>query len=286
MYREAETEGFSVLESFTEFLSGGQKDKPRKSNGQLVPELNEESIDRELNILILEIVVTLVKCSTKRRSREDADYWRVIALVNESQLLFKLLDAKDFGKLHQFLVVNLHITILFLISEIKNFDVDLICEFCLVTFQEYKKSHTPDQMYKVALNILSSLFSQLDELSSDIVIDVLKYVLDCLAAECEVVMDASTIGFFELVSYCANKCRGANVYLCGAVAQNLNRLADGCKESLFILEEVIFSLGQRVHSARMILVPSTVVFINFPLFFSNVSVQRKGKKSYLVTTIE
>lgn len=41
--------------------------------------------------------------------------------------------------------------------------------------------------------------------------------------------------------------------------------------SLFILEEVIFSLGQRAHSVRMILVPSTVGFINFPLFFSNVS---------------
>lgn len=89
MYREAETEGFSVLESFTGFLRGGQKGKPRKLKGQLVPELNEESIDRELNILILEIVVTLVKCSAKRRSKEDADYWRVIALVNESQSLFK-----------------------------------------------------------------------------------------------------------------------------------------------------------------------------------------------------
>ncbi|XP_073049001.1 separase isoform X1 [Primulina eburnea] len=239
LYREAETEGFSVLESLTGIVSGGQKGKSRKQKARLVPELYEESIDRELNILILEIVVTLVKCAAKRRSKEDADFWRVIALVNESQSLFKMLDAKDFEKFHQFLVVNLHITILFLISEIKNFDVELICEFCLVTFKEYKKSHTPDQMYKVGLKILSSLFSQLDELSSDIIIDVLRYVLDYFAAECEVVMDASTRGFFELVSYCANKCRGSNVYLCGVVTKNLNRLADGCKEDSPVFTSIL-----------------------------------------------
>ncbi|KZV21176.1 separase-like [Dorcoceras hygrometricum] len=370
LYRDAETEGFSVLECLTGTVRGGQNGKSRRWKARLVPEVNEENIDPELNILILEIVVTLVKCAAKKRSKVAADYWRVIALVNESQSLFRMLDARDFGKFHQFLVANLHITILFLvadiknfdvdlicefclvtfkeykkshtpdqmykvalkifsslfpqidelsshivndvlkyildylaaeceivvtlvkcaakkrskvaadywkvialvnesqslfrmldardfgkfhqflvanlhitilflIADIKNFDVDLICEFCLVTFKEYKKSHTPDQMYKVALKIFSSLFPQIDELSSHIVTDVLKYILDYLAAECEVVMDASTSGFFELVSYCANKCQGSNEYLCGAVTQNLNRLADGFKEDSPILSSIL-----------------------------------------------
>ncbi|XP_073125634.1 separase isoform X2 [Henckelia pumila] len=64
-------------------------------------------------------------------------------------------------------------------------------------------------------------------------------LLQKASATWQVVMDASTTGFFELVSYCANKCRGSNVYLCGAVTQNLNRLADGCKEDSPVFSSIL-----------------------------------------------
>lgn len=89
MFKEAEAEGFVVLESLNVIVRGGLKSKLRKSKARLVPELNEESMDRELAAIVLEIVVTLVKCATKRRSKMDADYWRVISLVNESEPWFK-----------------------------------------------------------------------------------------------------------------------------------------------------------------------------------------------------
>lgn len=78
-----------MLESLSAIVRGGSKGKSRKSRARLVPELSEDSVDREVAAVILEIVVTLVKCASKRRSKVDADYWRVISLVNESEPWFK-----------------------------------------------------------------------------------------------------------------------------------------------------------------------------------------------------
>ncbi|KAL7119495.1 hypothetical protein ACP275_02G066600 [Erythranthe tilingii] len=226
LYKEAEAEGFVVLQSLSAVVGGGLKGKSRKSKERLVPELDEKSVDQEVAAIVLEVVVTLVKCASKRRSKVGADYWRVISLVNESEPWFKILDAKDYEKFHCFLETNLHIIALFLVAEMKCFGVDLICEFSMVTFREYKKSHAHDQVYKVALKICSSLFSQIDELSSDIILDVLTHVLDIMADECKVGVEETTPGFLELVCYCANKCHSSTVSLCDPVAEHLSRLAD------------------------------------------------------------
>ncbi|KAI3445664.1 hypothetical protein Pfo_002329 [Paulownia fortunei] len=239
LYKEAEDEGFVVLESLNAFVRGGSKGRSRKSKARLVPELNDENVDREVAAIILEIVVTLVKCASKTRSKVDADYWRVISLVNESEPWFKFLDAKDYKKFHRFLETNLHITALFLVAEIKSFSVDLICEFSLVTFKEYKKSNAQDQIYKVALKICSSIFSQRDELSSDIILDVLKHVLDVMAAECKVGEEKTTPAFLELVCYCASKCHSVTVSLCDPVAEHLCRLADGFHEDFPFISSIL-----------------------------------------------
>ncbi|KAL3814465.1 hypothetical protein ACJIZ3_015733 [Penstemon smallii] len=239
LYSEAEAEGLSVLDSFNEIVKGASKGKSRKSKTRLVPELDELSVDREFAVLILEIVVTLVKCALKRRSKTDSDYWRVISLVNESEPWFKVLDGKDYEKFHHFLVTNLHITALLLIGDMKCFDVDLICEFSLVTFREYKKSSSQDQMYKFVHKICSSIFSQRDELSTDIIIDVLKYVWDFMAADCKVGVEKTIAGFLELVCYCANKCHGATMKLCGPVAEHLNRLADAFQEGFPFISSIL-----------------------------------------------
>lgn len=89
MFAEAEAEGQAVLESLNTIVTGGFKGRGRKSKARLVPELNKETVDRELAALVLEIVVTLVKCASKSRSKMGAYYWRVISLVNESEPWFK-----------------------------------------------------------------------------------------------------------------------------------------------------------------------------------------------------
>ncbi|GFP93870.1 separase [Phtheirospermum japonicum] len=225
LYKEAEAESFVVLQNLREIVGGESKGRSRKSKARLVPELNQASVDHEIAAIILETVVTLVKCASKRKSKVDADYWGVISLVNESEPWFKILDAKDYEKFHRFLETNLHITALFLVAEIKSFGMDLIYEFSSVTFKEYKKSHAHDQMSKVALKICSSLFSQRDDLSTNIILDVLKHMLDLMASECKVGEEKTTLGFLELVCYCANKCHSVTVSLCNPVAEHLDRLA-------------------------------------------------------------
>lgn len=91
MFEEAEAEGLVVLERLNAIAGGELKANSRKLKVRLVPELKkeEEEADRELAAIILEVVVTLVKCVSKRRSKVEADYLRVISLVNESESCFK-----------------------------------------------------------------------------------------------------------------------------------------------------------------------------------------------------
>lgn len=89
LYGEAEAEGLVVLESLNAIVRGESKGKSGKSKALLVPELKGGGADGELAAIILEVVLVLVKCASKRRSKIDADYWRVITLVNESEQIFK-----------------------------------------------------------------------------------------------------------------------------------------------------------------------------------------------------
>ncbi|XP_057803899.1 separase isoform X2 [Salvia miltiorrhiza] len=239
LFKEAEAEGLVVLERLNANAGGGLKGRSGKLKARLVPELSGEGADRELAAIVLEVVVTLVKCASKRKSKVEADYWRVISLVNESEPCFKILDAKDYAKFHHFLETNLHIIAVFLVAEIKSFSVDLIREFSAVTVKEYKKSCAQDQIYKVALKICSSLFSQRDELSADIILDVLKHVLDFMAAECKDGAEKTALGFLELVCYCANKCQSATVVLCDPVALYLYRLAESFSQDFIFISSIL-----------------------------------------------
>lgn len=92
LYREAEAEGLYLLGAFKELLKG-------KSQKRLVPVLDLKSVDQEVVVIILEIVVTLVKCGSKRKSKVDADYRTIISLVNESEEWFKY-DCRDVYLFH------------------------------------------------------------------------------------------------------------------------------------------------------------------------------------------
>ncbi|KAL6545762.1 hypothetical protein OROGR_009636 [Orobanche gracilis] len=257
-YEEAESEGFVVLENLHEIVRGGSKDKFRKSKAQLVPELNKESVNQEVAAIIIEIIVTLVKCASKKRSKVDADYWRVISLVNDSEPWFRILDTKDYEKFHSYLVTNLHIIALFLVAEVKSFQLDLIYEFSSVTFKKCKKSHAHDQVNKVSLKICSSIFSQKDELSTNTILDVLKHMLDIMAAECKVIgtqrveEEKTTLGFLELVCYCANKCRSVTVSLCDPVAEYLHSLAGSFHKDFPVISSIV-----RLYVSGLLVSPSS-----------------------------
>lgn len=87
LYEEAEVECFLVLESLRGINFGA---KVGKSKTSLVPRLNKENRDPDFALLIVEIVVTLVKCASMNQSKEEASYRRILALVDEAASWFKL----------------------------------------------------------------------------------------------------------------------------------------------------------------------------------------------------
>ncbi|GMP39198.1 hypothetical protein CsSME_00010132 [Camellia sinensis var. sinensis] len=183
-YGDAEIEGFSVLESLWGIEIGGTGSKLVKKKFQYVPDLGNESVDHEFAFLVVEIVVTLVKCVSMKQGKEEGHYRRVLTLVDEVSPWFRVLDASAHEKLHRMLVTYLSKCTLFLVGELTCFNKDLLCEVCSATFAEYSKSNMKDQLPKFARRICSSLFSKQDYQSSAI-IDILLCVLDSMASECK-----------------------------------------------------------------------------------------------------
>lgn len=56
-----------------------------KLKGRVVPELGKEIGDKEIALLILEVVVMLVKCVANAQSKDGEDYSRVLRMVDEIQ---------------------------------------------------------------------------------------------------------------------------------------------------------------------------------------------------------
>ena len=81
-YRDAQDEGFSTLESLGGIEIGGKGSKAVKK-GKYVPGLGKECVDSDFALLVVEIVVTLVKCVAMSQSKEEEDYRRVMVLVDE-----------------------------------------------------------------------------------------------------------------------------------------------------------------------------------------------------------
>ncbi|KAL5992929.1 hypothetical protein ACLOJK_013848 [Asimina triloba] len=85
---EAEQEGYSILESLQAAISGDSAPKTqtrRKAEVCFLPGLPVgEKADRELAALVMEVVVTIVVCVSKRGSKEDGSYVRVLDLARQS----------------------------------------------------------------------------------------------------------------------------------------------------------------------------------------------------------
>ncbi|XP_024980177.1 separase [Cynara cardunculus var. scolymus] len=242
-YEDAQDEGFSVLE-FIGKLSGKKSGKLR---GRLLPELGKDNDDKDVAMLILEVVVTLVKCVSNARSKNEESFHRVLSIVKEIQEL-RIIDADAHEKLHRMLATYLSKCALFLVGELASFDGKLAHEFCLITFLEFTRSSMNDQMEKFGHRICSSLFSQLDN-QPPFSLGILTCVLDAMAHECKVGKEKSLIDFLELVHYCATaiKCRNATVDFCGAVATHFDKLADDFSQvnlsSIMRLYSIILSIN-------------------------------------------
>lgn len=70
----------------------------------------------------------------------------------EYLLLYRVIDAKAYEKLHRVLVTNLGKCAISLVREAERFDGDFVLSFCDSTVKEhYKSALSKDRIYKVTL---------------------------------------------------------------------------------------------------------------------------------------
>jgi separase len=89
-YGDAEAEGFRVLESFKGIDCGVKKSL--KSEGKHVPDVENGGDDKEFGSLVVEVVVTLVKCVAVGQSKDGGVYGRVLSLVEEVHPWFRFVS--------------------------------------------------------------------------------------------------------------------------------------------------------------------------------------------------
>ncbi|KAG5060063.1 hypothetical protein JHK87_001092 [Glycine soja] len=177
-------EGLGVLEKLP----------PAKRKGKLLPEIDKGSGEgKELCSLVVDIVVSLLRCAATGLAKEDAHLRKVLQLVEEVNPWLRRLDSNSYEKLHKMLVTHLGKCTLNLLGSTPFPDRDLVTLFCCTTLTEYVKSPIKDQVYKV----------EEENTGTD---------------------------FVELVYYYANKCQTANASFCNTFAAYLNKIEEHFKQ--------------------------------------------------------
>ncbi|KAL4573492.1 hypothetical protein LXL04_020300 [Taraxacum kok-saghyz] len=219
-YEDAQNEGFSLLEYIWKLW--GERGGNLKR--EVIPQLTKENGDKDVAMLILDVVVTHCNCVLNGRSKDNEVYRRLLSMVDEVQPWWRFVEGYAYEKLHKLLVTYLTKCTLFLVGELAIFEGSLVQNFCVLTLSEITKLSANDQMEKFGRMICNSVFSQLNDhlLCS---VEILTCVLDYMAHECKNGMDKSLVDFLKLVDYCAIKCRNATVDIGGAVATHFNKLA-------------------------------------------------------------
>lgn len=82
-WRDVEAECFGVLEKLKEATGSGKLDSC------LLPDAEKCGGDSVTANLVVEIVVSLVKCVSASQSKDAGDYRRVVRLVEESRCWFR-----------------------------------------------------------------------------------------------------------------------------------------------------------------------------------------------------
>nr|GMD92871.1 separase isoform X1 [Ipomoea batatas] len=146
-HQEAECEALSVLESLRVKMSKSKSAASKRR--ELLPPLNGASVDQEYAVLVMEAVLTLVKCASVKQSKEIADYDRLLDLVNEASSWIKALEASACEKIHHMLLKYLREIALFLAMDAAHFGGHLVCKFCKQIFDLYKGSSLRDDIWEV-----------------------------------------------------------------------------------------------------------------------------------------
>ncbi|KHN33472.1 Separin [Glycine soja] len=235
LFDEAQLEGLGVLEKLP----------PAKRKGKLLPEIDKGSGEgKEFCSLVVDIVVSLLRCAAAGLAKEDAHFRKVLQLVEEVNPWLRRLDSNSYEKLHKMLVTHLGKCTLNLLGRTPFPDRDLVTLFWCTTLTEYVKSPIKDQVYKIALRVCSSLFALRDN-NSLYIMDI----LDSIVRECKVEEGNTGKDFVELVYYCANKCQTANASFCSTFAAYLNKIAEHFKQVMTPINSIL-----RLYAAGLLLV--------------------------------
>ncbi|XP_022149194.1 separase isoform X2 [Momordica charantia] len=243
LYKDAEVEGFRILESLREIVL---RSKAGKLDCQIFPDVDKGGGDKDFGLLLVEVVVTIVKCTASGRSKDSGDYSRVLGLVEEVKPWFRLLDDKVSEKTHRALVTYLNKCTIFLVEELACFGGSLTSLFCRTTLAEYAKSSLRDQIYKVARRICSTLFSQHLKEDSSMLICVLKSITLELKEE----IGCTGVEFLQLIFYSANKCQSASPDCCCAFAKHLEDMAGDIHQATTPLGMILrlYAAGLKIFS--------------------------------------
>ncbi|XP_058760955.1 separase-like [Vicia villosa] len=235
-FREAEAEGIKLLERLREGKSKGKK---------ILPEIDKGgAVDKELSSLVVDVVVSLVKCASMASVNDDGCFGRVLHLRDEVSPWLGGLDSNSYEKFHKALAYHLGKCALSFLDKASSADKDLAITLCRTTLIEYAKSSFKDQLLKIAQKMCSILFT-LDENKLLYIMDI----LDCFACEKKVEEGNAGIEFIELVYYCVIKCQTANASFCHTFAAYLNKTAEHYKQVMKPLNSIL-----RLYAAGLLLV--------------------------------
>ncbi|KAF8019982.1 hypothetical protein BT93_G0618 [Corymbia citriodora subsp. variegata] len=224
LYADAVGEGFRVLESLRGLDFGGGSGRAKVKGGLLPPLVKKASEDREFAVLVVELVVTIVKCVAMGQSKDAGDYSKVLGLVDEVQPWFGVLDAKLYDKLQRALVTYLGKCTVFVVGELSSFDGDFVRLFCTATLIEYEKSSRKDEMFKFARRICSILMS-LSEKTVSLLFDVLTCLLESSGCDGKIEKGDAGADIMALFSYCADRCRDVTAGFCCKFSVYINDIA-------------------------------------------------------------
>ncbi|XP_043718262.1 separase-like isoform X1 [Telopea speciosissima] len=234
LYGEAEREAFLVLDRVKGIYSlayASKSVKGKKVEERMLPLLMKDNSDPQLAMLVVELVVTIVRCVLGSKTKDGDAYRRVLKLVDQVGPWLRVLDDKEFEKLQGLLVANLNRCALFMVGEYTCFVGDLVYVFCMAVFTECLKSSAKDQFPKIARRIFSTLFLQGDD-GYSLIVDILRCALSSIACECKVATWYSINDILDLIFYCANKCRTVKMDMCRDVAKHLNEAASDFLQGL------------------------------------------------------
>ncbi|CAA7060137.1 unnamed protein product [Microthlaspi erraticum] len=215
-YENVNSQSFKVLEKLR-----GSDISSRKC--RLLPEVQDG--EAELAMVLVEVVAAIFKSVGMGQQADDKLYRKSLLLLEEVRPWFKILDAKEYEKLHRVLVTNLCKCVLSLVREAERFDGGLVISFCDATVKEhYKSALSKDRLYKFSREVLSALFGIKDRRMS-VTIDISMSVLRSLTCQLKVESDEDVMDFVDLISYCAHKFQALGDMYCVKVSKKLNEMA-------------------------------------------------------------